>query len=65
MADERAGVGRIILEPDDVGEAVVVSLLGGVGLDVIVGDGVVGLVACVLSSEVIVIRTDGSSKYPD
>ena len=65
MADERAGVGRIILELDDVGEAVVVSLLGGVGLDVIVGDGVVGLVACVLSSEVIVIRTVGSSKYPD
>ena len=65
VADERAGVGRIILELDDVGEAVVVSLLGGVGLDVIVGDGVVGLVACVLSSEVIVIRTVGSSKYPD
>ena len=51
MADERAGVGRIIFEPDDAGEAVVVSLLGGVGLDVIVGDGVGGVVARVLASE--------------
>ena len=65
VADERAGVGRIIFEPDDAGEAVVVSLLGGVGLDVIVGDGVGGVVARVLASEVIVIRTDVSSEYPD
>ena len=65
VADERAGVGRIIFEPDDAGEAVVVSPLGGVGLDVIVGDGVGGVVARVLASEVIVIRTDVSSEYPD
>ena len=65
VADERAGVGRIIFEPDDAGEAVVVSLLGGAGLDVFVGDGVGGVVARVLASEVIVIRTDVSSEYPD
>ena len=56
-ADELAGVGRIFFEPDDTGEAVVVSLLGGAGLDVFDGDGVGGVVAWVLASEVIVIRT--------
>ena len=56
-ADERAGVGRIFFEPDDTGEAVVVSLLGGASLDVFGGDGVVDAVAWVLASEVIVIRT--------
>ena len=61
-ADERAGVGRIFFEPDDTGEAVVVSLLGGAGLDVFDGDGVGGVVAWVLASEVIVIRTCVSGK---
>ena len=64
-ADERAGVGRITFELDDAGEAAVVSLLGGAGLDVFVGDGVGGVVARVLASEVIVIRTVVSGEYPD
>ena len=51
VADERAGVGRMISEPGDVGEAAVVSLLGGVGLDVIVGAGAGGVVALVLASD--------------
>ena len=61
-ADERAGVGRIFFEPDDTGEAVVVSLLGGAGLDVFDGDGVGGVVARVLASEVIVMRTGVSGE---
>ena len=55
--DELAGVGWITFELDDAGEAAVVSLLGGAGLDVFDGDGVGGVVAWVLASEVIVIRT--------
>ena len=64
-ADESDGVGRIFFELDDTGEVVVVSLLAGVGLDVFDGDGVGGVVARVLASDVIVMRTGVSSEWPD
>ena len=56
-ADESDGVGRIFFRLDDTGDAVVVSRLAGAGLDVFDGDGVGGVVAWVLASDVIVMRT--------
>ena len=64
-ADESDGVGRIFFKLDDTGDAVVVSRLAGAGLDVFDGDGVGGVVARVLASDVIVTRTGVSREYPD
>ena len=64
-ADESDGVGRILFELDDTGGVVDVSLLAGAGLDVLDGDGVGAVVARVLASDVIVMRTGVSSEWPD
>ena len=64
-ADESDGVGRIFFRLDDTGDAVVVSRLAGAGLDVFDGDGVGGVVAWVLASDVIVTRTGVSRECPD